>query len=134
MLVAPDGVTMLRQPGSTLKPFLYCMALEGGFRASSVLALTLLVVDYILVSPQFFGFLDDGLTAQITAWSSQTATGDRSELEQLPDVAATLEKLKAAGIRLINESPVPGAHGCLVAFVHPASTGGVLLELSQPAR
>ncbi|MBP7677845.1 MAG: methylmalonyl Co-A mutase-associated GTPase MeaB [Thermoanaerobaculia bacterium] len=52
---------------------------------------------------------------------------------EVPDVAATLEKLKAAGIRLINESPVPGAHGCLVAFVHPASTGGVLLELSQPA-
>lgn len=50
---------------------------------------------------------------------------------EVPDVAATLEKLKGAGIRLINETPVPGAHGCLVAFVHPASTGGVLLELSQ---
>ncbi|HMM33182.1 MAG TPA: VOC family protein, partial [Thermoanaerobaculia bacterium] len=52
---------------------------------------------------------------------------------EVPDVAAALEKLKASGIRLINETPVPGAHGCLVAFVHPASTGGVLLELSQPA-
>jgi LAO/AO transport system kinase len=52
---------------------------------------------------------------------------------EVPDVAAMLEKLKAAGVRLINETPVPGAHGCLVAFIHPASTGGVLLELSQPA-
>ena len=51
---------------------------------------------------------------------------------EVPDVAATLETLKAAGIRLINESPFEGAHGCLVAFVHPAATGGVLLELSQP--
>ena len=51
---------------------------------------------------------------------------------EVPDVAAALAKLKAAGVRLINEAPVPGAHGCLVAFVHPASTGGVLLELSQP--
>ena len=53
---------------------------------------------------------------------------------EVEDVAAALAKLKAAGVRLVNETPVPGAHGCLVAFVHPASTGGVLLELSQPAR
>ncbi len=47
------------------------------------------------------------------------------------DVAAVLAKLKAAGVRLVNEIPIEGAHGCLVAFVHPASTGGILLELSQ---
>jgi LAO/AO transport system kinase len=51
---------------------------------------------------------------------------------EVADVAAMLAKLKAAGVRLVNETPLPGAHGCLVAFVHPASTGGVLLELSQP--
>ena len=51
---------------------------------------------------------------------------------EVSDVAATLAKLKAAGVRLVNETPFEGAHGCLVAFVHPASTGGVLLELSQP--
>ncbi len=47
------------------------------------------------------------------------------------DIDATLEKLKAAGIRLINETPIDGAHGCRVAFVHPAGTGGILLELSE---
>ena len=51
---------------------------------------------------------------------------------EVADVAATLAKLKAAGVRLVNETPFEGAHGCLVAFVHPAATGGVLLELSQP--
>ncbi len=51
---------------------------------------------------------------------------------EVADVAAMLVKLKAAGVRLVNETPLPGAHGCLVAFVHPAATGGVLLELSQP--
>lgn len=40
-------------------------------------------------------------------------------------------KLKAAGIRLINETPRLGAHNARVVFVHPASTGGVLLELSE---
>jgi methylmalonyl-CoA/ethylmalonyl-CoA epimerase len=47
------------------------------------------------------------------------------------DVAAVLARLKAAGVKLVNETPIEGAHGCLVAFVHPASTGGILLELSQ---
>jgi LAO/AO transport system kinase len=47
------------------------------------------------------------------------------------DVDAALEKLKAAGVRLVNETPFDGAHGCRVAFVHPASTGGILLELSE---
>jgi LAO/AO transport system kinase len=51
---------------------------------------------------------------------------------EVADVAATLSRLKAAGVRLVNEVPFQGAHGCLVAFVHPAATGGVLLELSQP--
>ena len=51
---------------------------------------------------------------------------------EVADVAAMLARLKAAGVRLVHETPFEGAHGCLVAFVHPAATGGVLLELSQP--
>jgi LAO/AO transport system kinase len=51
---------------------------------------------------------------------------------EVADVVAMLARLKAAGVRLVNETPFEGAHGCLVAFVHPAATGGVLLELSQP--
>jgi len=51
---------------------------------------------------------------------------------EVDDVAAVLTRLKAAGVRLVNETPFEGAHGCLVAFIHPASTGGILLELSQP--
>jgi hypothetical protein len=47
------------------------------------------------------------------------------------DVDAALAKLKAAGVRLVNETPVDGAGDCRVAFVHPASTGGILLELSE---
>lgn len=42
-----------------------------------------------------------------------------------------LARLKAAGFRLINEAPVPGAHGCRVAFLHPATGNGVLIELSE---
>jgi|SRR5579884_1078314 len=42
-----------------------------------------------------------------------------------------LDRLKKQGYRLINESPVPGAHGCRVAFLHPSAGHGVLIELSE---
>lgn len=49
------------------------------------------------------------------------------------DIRGAMKALKDKGMRLINEEPKPGAHGCMVAFVHPKSTGGVLIELSQPS-
>jgi len=50
---------------------------------------------------------------------------------EVEDIAASLKKLKSEGARLIDEEPRIGAEGCLIAFVHPASSGGVLLELIQ---
>ncbi len=41
--------------------------------------------------------------------------------------------LKKQNVQLINETPRLGAHNCRVVFVHPKSTGGVLIELSEPA-
>jgi methylmalonyl-CoA/ethylmalonyl-CoA epimerase len=52
---------------------------------------------------------------------------------RVDDLAAALAQLKARGVRLVDETPRPGAHGSLVAFIHPASTHGVLVELKQPA-
>ena len=50
---------------------------------------------------------------------------------RVDDIEAHLARLKEQGYRLINESPVPGAHGCRVAFLHPAAGNGVLIELSE---
>jgi methylmalonyl-CoA epimerase len=50
---------------------------------------------------------------------------------RVDDIHVALADLKQNGARLIDEQPRPGAGGCLVAFVHPSSTGGVLLELVQ---
>lgn len=50
---------------------------------------------------------------------------------EVEDIDASLAKLKSQGMRLIDESPRIGAEGCLVAFVHPSSANGVLLELVQ---
>jgi methylmalonyl-CoA epimerase len=52
---------------------------------------------------------------------------------RVDDVAAALAHLKASGIRLIDEQPRPGAEGALVAFIHPSSAHGVLVELKQSA-
>ena len=50
---------------------------------------------------------------------------------EVENIEESLAKLKAGGARLIDEQPRTGAEGCLVAFVHPSATGGVLLELIQ---
>jgi len=48
------------------------------------------------------------------------------------DLAAALDRCRAAGIRLIDEEPRIGAEGKHIAFLHPSSTGGVLIELTEP--
>ncbi|HOC59731.1 MAG: methylmalonyl-CoA epimerase [Syntrophaceae bacterium] len=50
---------------------------------------------------------------------------------RVENLEAALEELKAKGIRLIDEKPRYGAGGAKIAFVHPKSTGGILLELSE---
>ena len=52
---------------------------------------------------------------------------------RVPDIEAALARLAADGIELIDRVPRPGAGGHLVAFLHPRSTGGVLVELVQAA-
>ncbi|MEX0890967.1 MAG: methylmalonyl-CoA epimerase [Gemmatimonadota bacterium] len=50
---------------------------------------------------------------------------------RVPDVAAALAQLAAGGAELIDHEPRPGAHGRRMAFVHPRSAGGVLIELVE---
>ena len=50
---------------------------------------------------------------------------------RVDDIRAALAQLKAKGVRLIDETPREGAHGSLVAFIHPSSAHGVLIELKQ---
>ncbi|HTW13279.1 MAG TPA: methylmalonyl-CoA epimerase [Solirubrobacteraceae bacterium] len=52
---------------------------------------------------------------------------------RVEDIHAELSRLAAAGVQLIDETPRIGIRGSHVAFLHPASTGGVLTELVQPA-
>jgi methylmalonyl-CoA/ethylmalonyl-CoA epimerase len=50
---------------------------------------------------------------------------------EVTDIAAHLAAARAAGVKLIDDTPRPGAHGTRVAFLHPKSLGGVLVELCE---
>jgi len=53
---------------------------------------------------------------------------------EVDDVDAAVKELLAKGIRMIDQVPRKGAHGNRIAFIHPAETGGVLIEVCQPER
>jgi methylmalonyl-CoA epimerase len=52
---------------------------------------------------------------------------------RVTDIEAELARLRGAGIRLIDDRPRRGAHGNLIAFIHPSATGGALVEICQPS-
>ena len=53
---------------------------------------------------------------------------------EVDDVDQAVQELLAKGVRMIDQLPRAGAHGCRIAFIHPAETGGVLMELCQSPR
>jgi len=67
----------------------------------------------------------------IARYMAKRGEGTHHVAYAVDDLAATLARLAAAGLRLIDEVPRIGAHGWKVAFVHPESCNGVLTELVQ---
>ncbi len=71
-------------------------------------------------------------TSPIARYRGDAPTRLHHTAYRVPDIEAKLAELKAAGVRLIDERPRRGAHGNLIAFLHPKSTGGILIELCKP--
>lgn len=69
--------------------------------------------------------------SSLAAFLEKRGEGLHHVAYRVADCAAALEQARAAGLRLIDEIPRPGAHGTLVAFVHPACLHGVLTEFVQ---
>lgn len=69
--------------------------------------------------------------AAISGFLEKRGEGLHHVAYRVADVAAALDESRAAGLRLIDDAPQPGAHGTLVAFVHPGSLNGVLTEFVQ---
>ncbi|MBM3316002.1 methylmalonyl-CoA epimerase [candidate division WOR-3 bacterium] len=74
----------------------------------------------------------DSPDSPIAKFLAQRGPGLQHICFEVDDVDAEFARLKAAGVRMTDDAPKPGAHGTRVTFVHPSSTGGVLIELSQP--
>lgn len=70
----------------------------------------------------------------IAAFIEKRGEGVHHVAYTVDSIEQRLADLKASGLRLIDESPRPGAHGARIAFLHPKSTRGVLTELCEPAR
>lgn len=68
----------------------------------------------------------------IARYRGDSATKLHHTAYRVADIEAALSELKAKGVRLIDEHARRGAHGSLIAFLHPKATGGVLIELCQP--
>ena len=72
-----------------------------------------------------------GDDSPIAKYTAKRGPGLHHITLRVDDIEAALAQLKARGVRLIDEQARPGAHGSLVAFIHPSSTHGVLVELKQ---
>lgn len=68
----------------------------------------------------------------ITRYRGDAPTKLHHVAYRVENLESTLAELKANGIRLIDETPRRGAQGKRIAFLHPASTAGVLIELCEP--
>lgn len=72
-----------------------------------------------------------GPDTPIGKFISKRGVGIQQICFQVKDINLLISKLLDSGITMIDEVPKLGSKNCLIAFVHPKSTGGVLVELSQ---
>jgi methylmalonyl-CoA/ethylmalonyl-CoA epimerase len=70
-------------------------------------------------------------SSPIAKYTAKRGPGLHHITLRVDDIQAALARLKERGVRLIDDVPRTGAHGSLVAFIHPSSAHGVLVELMQ---
>jgi methylmalonyl-CoA/ethylmalonyl-CoA epimerase len=70
-------------------------------------------------------------TSPIAAFLEKKGSGIHHVALNVDNLEVALDYLKETGVKLIDEKPRPGAHRTQIAFIHPHSTGGILVELVQ---
>jgi methylmalonyl-CoA/ethylmalonyl-CoA epimerase len=70
-------------------------------------------------------------TSPIAKFLAKRGPGIHHVCYRVPDLDAALERCKTAGYRLVDDKPRRGAGGRRIAFIHPKSTNGILLELTE---
>ncbi|MBU3678060.1 MAG: methylmalonyl-CoA epimerase [Candidatus Kapabacteria bacterium] len=71
-------------------------------------------------------------TSPIATFIAKRGEGIHHVAFRTDAIQADLDRLGADGVRLVHTEPQPGAHDMQIAFMHPSSTGGVLMELCTP--
>ena len=85
-------------------------------------------------SPKIELVAPDGQDSPVARFIEKKGEGLHHICLLVDDIEKRLEELTKAGMKLIDESPRIGAEGDLIAFVHPGSTDGVLIELQERKR
>lgn len=71
-------------------------------------------------------------SSTVAAFIEKRGQGLHHVAYTVEDLESRIAELKAEGVRMIDETPRPGAHHTRIAFLHPKASGGVLTELCQP--
>ncbi|BDV41312.1 methylmalonyl-CoA epimerase [Geotalea uraniireducens] len=74
-----------------------------------------------------------GPESPIAKFIAKNGAGIHHVAYEVDDLVEALRKLESEGVRMIDRTPRTGAHGTLIAFIHPKASGGVLTELCQLA-
>ncbi len=79
--------------------------------------------------------MDEKVTDQgdISRWIEKKGEGIHHIAVRVDDIDATIQEVKAKGLRVLDEKGRPGARGSRVAFIHPKSTGGILIHFVERA-
>jgi methylmalonyl-CoA/ethylmalonyl-CoA epimerase len=110
-----------------------CSALGATRGAEELLDSGALRVVFVSLGPVTFELLEPrSPTHAVAKFLSKRGPGLHHVSLEVDDVAAALERARAAGVEPIDAAPRPGAQGTRIAFLHPKSLGGILVELSQP--
>ncbi len=72
-----------------------------------------------------------GAGSSIAAFIEKRGEGIHHLCFEVDDIVMEMTRLKNLGFQFVQDRPTPGGDGCLVAFIHPKATNGVLVELSQ---
>jgi methylmalonyl-CoA/ethylmalonyl-CoA epimerase len=76
----------------------------------------------------------DAPDAPVAKFIAERGPGLHHICFEVDDVDAEFQRLSGAGVKIVDPAPQPGADGTKTFFIHPKATGGVLIELNQPAK
>jgi methylmalonyl-CoA/ethylmalonyl-CoA epimerase len=127
--IAHLGVA-IKDPGAPKK--LYGEHLNLNFKGDEVVASQKVEVSFFQVGESSIELLlPTAADSPVAKFLENKGEGFHHLALEVEDIDAAVAELKEAGVRLIDETPREGAHGTRVAFIHPKSTFGLLLELVQ---